>query len=98
MHKRGQVRGRALGPPSRSLQIGEQLSHLGPRADTRVARLRRVVRRGEQHRTSLEPLEMPRAIVNEVVRIDDALVAAEDQVRGGNEGEVPAEPTVFRVK
>src|SRR5262249_17930463 len=41
---------------------------------------------------------MPLAVVDQVVGVDDALVAAEDDARRWNEREVPAQPPVFRIE
>ena len=58
----------------------------------------KIMRRGEQQRLSLEAGEVPRPIVDQIVRIDDSLVAAEDDVRGRNEREVAAQPAVLCVE
>ena len=77
------------------LDSREDLAHILPRVDTRVAGLGRVVRRREEQRMPLEALEMARAVVDQVVGVDDTLVSTEDDLRRRDEREVPLEPTML---
>jgi hypothetical protein len=43
------------------------------------------VRRREEERMSLEAIEVSRLVIDEIVRVDDSLVAAEDDVAGRDE-------------
>ena len=57
-----------------------------------------VVGRGIDDAFTFEAAELTGVVVDEVVGAEDALVAAVDDVRGGDEGKVLREPTVFLMK
>ena len=57
-----------------------------------------VVGRGVDDAFAFEAAELAGIVVDEIVGAEDALVAAVDDVRGRDEGEVLREPAVFLVK
>jgi hypothetical protein len=57
----------------------KQLPHVRPRRDARIARFVRIVGCGEQDRPPLESGEMARPVVDQVIGLHDALVAAEHE-------------------
>src|SRR5258706_13292178 len=78
-----------------AVETGEDLTNLRPRGHPRIAGFAGVMRRREQQRAPLEAEKVSRPVVDEVIGVDHTLVAAEDDVRGGDERKVPTEPVVF---
>src|SRR5271168_2367151 len=76
----------------------KELLHFEPIVDTLIARHAGIVRRVVEDALAFETPQLTRIIVDEVVRAQDALVAAVDDVRGGDEGKVLREPTVLRLE
>src|ERR1700744_2950072 len=76
----------------------EELLDLSPPGDAGIAVDGSIVGGGKQNPLPLESLEVPVGVVDQVVGQQDAFVTAKHKMRGRNEGEVPAQPPVFRAK
>src|SRR4051812_17841553 len=63
-----------------------------------VARRRQVVRRAVEQTLAFEALQVARQVVNQIVRAQNALVAAEHVILRRNEGEVPLQPAILRAQ
>ena len=77
------------------LKGGEVLGDLVPVIDARKASDGEVVRRGVEQAPALKEQQVAGLIVDEEVGAEDGLVAAEDVVRGRDEGEMALQPAVL---
>src|SRR5258708_11873810 len=76
--------------------LEKEPAHLVPARDAPVPPLLPVVGSAEEDGGPPEALEVPGCVVDEDVHVEDALVAAEDEVARGDEGKVLAQPAVLR--
>src|SRR5690242_15150288 len=84
------ARGRAL--------LHQHCEYLVPVVRTKPGIFPCIMRSVEQNASSAEPGEVTRAIIDQVIGVNDLLITAKDNVARGNEGKVLTQPLEFGVK